>query len=80
MKGLSEKDELYENLELRLRPLVEFLKTLEDVHESETSAMYSMLCISRQHSMTTSLGLLERVKHLLLDPAKHIDDTLPFVV
>ena len=80
MKNLSEKDKLYENLELRLKPLLEFLDSLEDVHELEISAMYSILCISRQHPMTVSLGLLERVRHLLLNPQKHIDDTLPFVV
>ena len=80
MKDLSEKDELYENLELHLRPLLEFLDSLENIHESEISAMYSVLCISRQHPITISLGLLERVKHLLLNPQKHIDDTLPFVV
>lgn len=80
VKKLSDKDELYENLKAELEPLLEFLSTLENVHEAEVCGIYSILCISRQYPISVSLGLLERAKHSLLNPKKHIEDTLSFVV
>ena len=73
-------EELYKELVKYLQPLLDFLEQLDDPNHLEACMVYTILCIARQVDLIPSLGLLERIKYLLLSPPQSEKPELLFVV
>ena len=73
-------EELYGELLQYLQPLLDFFETLDDPEKLEACMVYTILCAVRNFDLIPSLGLLERIKYLLLSPPKSETSHSPFVV
>ena len=75
---MTDSDLLYDTMMKHLAPLMELVTTIED-NEAEACVIYTILNILHQFGEIRSLGILEKIKHMLFD-AKKRPKTLSYTV